>query len=111
MLESKLTLPLSSPPSPSEDEAGRMLESIQDLFLQREKADTVSFERKSSDDAIFKKPKPFARRLSKKDISAPCNFKHVSGMCLYMYVLCLFVCMCVYMYTYTYTYVCVQHIL
>ena len=55
-----------------------MLESLQDLFLQKEKAETVSFEKKLSDEAIFKKPKSF-RRLSKKDISAPCNFKHVSG--------------------------------
>ena len=55
-----------------------MLESLQDLFLQKEKAETVSFEKKLSDEAIFKKPKNF-RRLSKKDISAPCNFKHVSG--------------------------------
>lgn len=67
---------LSNPPS--EDEAGRMLESLEDLLLQKEKAETVSFDTKS-EDAVFKKPKPFSRRLSKKDISAPCNFKHVSG--------------------------------
>ncbi len=55
-----------------------MLESLEDLLLQKEKAETVSFDSKP-EDPVFKKPKPFARRLSKKDISAPCNFKHVSG--------------------------------
>ena len=63
--------------TPSDGEAERMLESIHDLFLQKQKAETVSFEKKP-DEAIFKKPKNF-RRLSKKDISTPCNFKHVSG--------------------------------
>ena len=59
-----------------------MLESLQDLFLQKQKAETVSFDRKPEkkpDDVLFKKPKSI-RRLSKKDISSPCNFKHVSGL-------------------------------
>ena len=60
-----------------------MLESLQDLFLQKQKAETVSFDKKpekkpDDDDALFKKPKSI-RRLTKKEISAPCNFKHVSG--------------------------------
>ena len=63
--------------TPSDGEAERMLESIHDLFLQKQKAETVSFEKKP-DESIFKKPKNF-KRLSKKDISTPCNFKHVSG--------------------------------
>ena len=62
----------------SNDEAVRMLESLKDLMEQKQKAETVSFEKNPSE-AIFKKPKPL-RRLSKKDISAPCNFKHVSGI-------------------------------
>ena len=60
-----------------------MLESLQDLFLQKQKAETVCFDRKPEkkpdDDVLFKKPKSI-RRLSKKDISSPCNFKHVSGL-------------------------------
>ncbi len=55
-----------------------MLESIHDLFMQKQKAETVAFENKP-DQPIFKKPKAF-KRLSRKDISAPCNFKHVSGI-------------------------------
>ncbi len=55
-----------------------MLENVQDLLYQKEKADTVSFDSKKADELIFKKPK-LPRKLSKKDISAPCNFKHVSG--------------------------------
>ena len=59
-----------------------MLESLQDLFLQKQKAETVSFdkkpEKKPDDNLLFKKPKSI-RRLSKKEISIPCNFKHVSG--------------------------------
>ena len=55
-----------------------MLESIQDLLYQKEKAETVSFDSKKTDEVIFKKPKPL-KKLNKKDISAPCNFKHVSG--------------------------------
>lgn len=62
----------------NESEGQRMLESIHDLFLQKQKAETVAFEKKP-DQAIFKKPKSF-RRLNKKDISTPCNFKHVSGI-------------------------------
>ena len=70
----------SSPPSLpcSEDEGSRMLESLQDLFLQKQKSETVSFDKKPDDSTVFKKPKSI-RRLNKKDISAPCNFKHVSG--------------------------------
>lgn len=56
-----------------------MLESVQDLLYQKEKAETVAFDGKKNDEAIFKKPKPL-KKLSKKDISAPCNFKHVSGV-------------------------------
>ena len=67
----------------SEGEGGRMLESLQDLFLQKQKAETVSFdkkpEKKPDDNLLFKKPKSI-RRLSKKEISIPCNFKHVSGI-------------------------------
>ena len=55
-----------------------MLESLQDLFLQKQKSETVSFDKKPDDSTVFKKPKSI-RRLNKKDISAPCNFKHVSG--------------------------------
>ncbi len=55
-----------------------MLESLQAQLLQKEKAETVSFEKKP-EELVFKKPKTFPRRLSKKEISAPCNFKHVSG--------------------------------
>lgn len=62
----------------SDTEAVRMLESVQDLLYQKEKAETVSFDGKKGDEAIFKKPK-LPKKLSKKDISAPCNFKHVSG--------------------------------
>jgi len=54
-----------------------MYESLKDLFVQKQRAETVSFESKPNE-AIFKKPKPF-KRMSKKDISTPCNFKHVSG--------------------------------
>lgn len=55
-----------------------MLESVQDLLYQKEKADTVSFDSKKADEAVFKRPK-LPKKLNKKDISAPCNFKHVSG--------------------------------
>ena len=54
-----------------------MLVSINDLFEQKEKAETVSFDKKP-EEPIFKKPKSI-RKLNKKDISTPCNFKHVSG--------------------------------
>ena len=54
-----------------------MLESILDLFDQKDKAETVSFDKKPTE-PIFKKPKSM-RKLNKKDISTPCNFKHVSG--------------------------------
>ena len=56
-----------------------MLESVQDLLYQKEKAETVAFDSKRNDEAMFKKPK-MLKKLSKKDISAPCNFKHVSGV-------------------------------
>ncbi len=65
----------------SVSEGQRMLDSLNDLFAQKQKAETVSFESKP-DEPIFKKPKPF-KRMSKKDISAPCNFKHVSGIVIY----------------------------
>ena len=67
---------------PSDEEATRMLESMQDLIQQKQKQETVAFEQRRREEGeesvVFKKPKPI-RRLSKKDISAPCNFKHVSG--------------------------------
>jgi hypothetical protein len=67
-----------------------MLESMIDLFEQKEKAETVSFEKKP-EEPIFKKPKSI-RKLNKKDISTPCNFKHVSGKCKLE-----FECVCPYM--------------
>ena len=76
----------------SETEGQRMLESIHDLFLQKKKAETVAFDSKP-DQAIFKKPKNF-KRLSKKDISTPCNFKHVSGMIASFQACSLIVRMC-----------------
>ena len=56
-----------------------MLESVQDLLYQKEKAETVAFDGKKPEEPIFKKPKPL-KKLNKRDISAPCNFKHVSGV-------------------------------
>jgi len=77
---------LLSHPSPplslslcSESEAVRFLESVQDLLFQKEKIDSGSLPRGQSGDAHLKQPK-LARKLTKKDISAPCNFKHVSGI-------------------------------
>ena len=74
----------------SDGEACRFLESVQDLFFQRERAETVSFESKKNDVAIFKRV-PSNKKLNKRDISAPCNFKHVSGIfsCIYNFALSL----------------------
>ena len=78
-LSLSLSFSLPLPPPLSDNEAERMLESIVDLFEQKEKAETVSFEKKP-EEPIFKKPRSI-RKLNKKDISTPCNFKHVSGEC------------------------------
>lgn len=68
----------------SEEEAGRMLESMQDLLSQDRQLAATMQQHASAESAVqpvvFKKPAKPLRRLSKKDISAPCNFKHVSGM-------------------------------
>ena len=63
----------------SESEAVRFLESVEDLLFQKEKIDSDSSPKGQSEDSLFKKPK-LLRKLTKKDISAPCNFKHVSGI-------------------------------
>ena len=66
-----------------------MLESMYDLMQRKQKQVMVDFDRKRVEDRerkregegeVFKKPRPVGR-LSKNDISSPCNFKHVSGEC------------------------------
>ena len=68
----------------SDTEAVRFLESVQDLLFQKYQSDSA---KTKSDESLFKKIK---RKLTKKDISAPCNFKHVSGI---KYMCC---CCCCY---------------
>jgi hypothetical protein len=66
----------------SEVEAGRMLESMQDLLAQHHQlvaAAMIPID-PPTQPVVFKKPAKPPRRLNKKDISAPCNFKHVSGI-------------------------------
>ena len=71
-----------------EDEAARMLESMYDLLQRKQKLMTVDFHQRVEDSeregegevGVFKKPRA-VRRLTKKEISSPCNFKHVSGEC------------------------------
>ena len=66
-------------PSPlSEQEAARMLESMRDLLSQQQQQ-LLSSQASLVEPVIFRKPSKPPRRLSKKDISSPCNFKHVSG--------------------------------
>ena len=60
----------------SEEEAVRMLESVQDLLSQHQRQQQQAVQ---PDRVIFKKPSKPPRRLSKREISSPCNFKHVSG--------------------------------
>lgn len=63
-----------------------MLESVQDLLSQQQKLAAAAQQQPRPRDttspasAVFKKPSKPLRKLSKKDISSPCNFKHVSGM-------------------------------
>ena len=62
-----------------------MLESMLDLLSQRQRLETAATQQPQVADpavqpVVFKKPLKPLRRLSKKEISAPCNFKHVSGM-------------------------------
>ena len=62
-----------------------MLESMLDLLSQRQRLETAATQQPQVADpavqpVVFKKPSKPLRRLSKKEISAPCNFKHVSGM-------------------------------
>lgn len=63
-----------------------MLESVQDLLSQQQKLAAATQQLPRPPDittpppAVFKKPSKPLRKLSKKDISSPCNFKHVSGM-------------------------------
>lgn len=65
----------------SEQEAERMLESMQDLLSQQQQMGRGSNQAQmDSQPAVFKRPTKPPRRLSKKDISSPCNFKHVSGI-------------------------------
>jgi hypothetical protein len=71
-----------------------MLESMQDLLSQQQQMGrTTEQTQMDSQPAVFKKPSRPPRRLNKKDISSPCNFKHVSGIskgCLYRYSKFLF---------------------
>ena len=58
-----------------------MLESMQDLLAQHRQlvaAAMIPID-PPTQPVVFKKPAKPPRRLNKKDISAPCNFKHVSG--------------------------------
>lgn len=64
-----------------------MLESVQDLLSQQQKLAAATLQQQprppdttTPPPAVFKKPSKPLRKLSKKDISSPCNFKHVSGM-------------------------------
>ena len=83
---SLLSLPSPTPPPPlslslSELEAERMLESMQDLLSQQQNLMVGVASQTSLESLVFKKPSSRPpRRLSKKDISSPCNFKHVSGV-------------------------------
>ncbi len=66
----------------SDSEACRMLESVQDLLYQQEKLETVNLESKRGGGGDLIRKTKSLKKLSKKDISAPCNFKHVSGKCM-----------------------------
>ena len=57
-----------------------MLESMQDLLAQHRQLAFAAVPPSDTQPVVFKKPTKPLRRLHKKDISAPCNFKHVSGM-------------------------------
>ena len=58
-----------------------MLESMQDLLSQQQNLMVGVASQTSLESVVFKKPSSRPpRRLSKKDISSPCNFKHVSGV-------------------------------
>ena len=59
-----------------------MLESMQDLLTQQQQhlARLTGQPQLDSQPVVFRKPSKPPRRLSKKDISSPCNFKHVSGI-------------------------------
>ena len=64
----------------SEVEAARMLESMQDLLAQHRQQVALTPMDPPTQPVVFKRPTKPPRRLNKKDISAPCNFKHVSGV-------------------------------
>ena len=64
---------------------------------------THTMDRVKSEESIFKRPR-FLKKLNKKEISAPCNFKHVSGVyvcvslcsiCVGLWCECVCVCWCV----------------
>ena len=59
-----------------------MLESMQDLLAQHRQqvAAALTPVDPPAQPVVFKRPTKPPRRLNKKDISAPCNFKHVSGV-------------------------------
>ena len=75
----------------SEEEAGRMMESVKDLLSQQQQQTTEqqALHDPTEQPVVFRKPTKPPRRLNKKDISSPCNFKHVSGdhrVCMCVFV-------------------------